>query len=149
MKGSWLREFAGIVLILLLFNVGWGLGLPATHPVDIGSLQFYGQIVFSTANGCIGVVLLVFFCILSEKVRKTCTVRLFLKMSSMNDWQKQSGLYNSSKEDNKDNDKEMLVVKEEEPPVITFEYELNEVYGNPAVMNSEEEYAFESETQFT
>ena len=154
-RRSWLREYIGVILTLLLFDVGWGLGLPATHPLHVGSLRFYGQIVFSAANGCIGLVLFVFFCILSKKVRQTCAVTAIvksLKRSSIgkNDWQVQSGLYEHSNEGNeKDKEKkEATAAEEEEIPVITFNYDLNEVYGNPAVITPEEQYTFVSETEF-
>lgn len=38
--------------------------------------------------------------------------------------------------------------KEEELPVITFQYDLDEVYGNPAVVPGDKEYEFQSETKF-
>ena len=140
--------------MLVLFDIGWGFGLPATHPLYIGSLRFYGQIVFTCANGCMGIVLLVFFCITSKEVRRTCIVKLLLnslRQNSVTNWQRESGLY---KEDSGSDDKEAENVgvgreENEEIPVITFQYDLNEVYGNPAAMTPEEVYAFESETQFS
>ena len=121
------------------------------HPLHLGSLRLCGQIVFSAANGCIGLVLFVFFCALSENVRQTCTIPVTLKRNSitMSDWQRQSGLYSpSQEEDNSNNSKERTeaTVTEEFPQA--FEYDLDEVYGNPAAISTEEEYAFESQTQF-
>lgn len=134
-----MRLYTGVFLAIFLFNIGWGLGLPATHPLHIGSLRFYGQIVFVVANGSTGLVLLIFFCIMSKNIRQTCSVVVVLKLlkRSSSDWQK---LYPSSKEDKivKGIPKERAI-KEEEAT------ELNEVYGNPAVV---EECAFETETQF-
>lgn len=130
-RRSWLREYTAIVLTLVLFDVSWGLGLPATHPLHVGNLRFIGQIVFCVANGCIGLVLFIFFSVLSKSVRKTCGISLALKRGRENsDWQKQSGLYKSSKKDEKENsDCENMAVKsdvkaaEEEKPVITFHYD--------------------------
>ena len=39
-------------------------------------------------------------------------------------------------------------IMKEETPAITFQYDLNEVYGNPAAVTADEEYEFQSETQF-
>jgi hypothetical protein len=151
-RRSWLREYTGIVLSLLLFDIGWGLGLPAMHPLHLGNLRLCGQIVFSAANGCISLVLFVFFCALSENVRQTCTIPVTLKRNSiaMSDWQRQSGLYGPSQEEDNNNSKERTeaTVTEECPQETTFEYDLDEVYGNPAAISTEEEYAFESQTQF-
>ena len=41
-----------------------------------------------------------------------------------------------------------MIMKTEETPAITFQYDLNEVYGNPAAVTADEEYEFQSETQF-
>lgn len=133
-----MREYTGVFLVIFLFDVGWGLGLPATHPLHAGSLRFYGQIVFVVANCSIGLVLLIFFSIMSENVRRMCSfVKLLMRYNS--DWEQQSGLYTSSKE----KDEEKIVDTKDVSPAQTFE-----VYGNPAVVTSEEECVFESETQF-
>ena len=139
-----MREYTGVFLAIFLFDVGWGLGLPATHPLHAGSLRFYGQIVFVVANSSIGLVLLFFFCIMSENVRQTCSYVVVLKllMRYSRDWEQQSGLYTSSKETDEDNKIKVLDTKDVSP-AQTFE-----VYGNPAVVPSEEECVFESETQF-
>ena len=39
-------------------------------------------------------------------------------------------------------------IEEEDAPVITFQYDLDEVYGNPAAVTADEDYEFQSETQF-
>ena len=122
-------------------------------PLYMGSLRFCGQIVFSVANGCIGLILFVFFCALSENVRQLCAISVILKRNSIatSDWQKQSGLYSSSKEEDNSSDREATeAIEAEEAPThaITFEYDLDEVYGNPAEISTEEEYAFESQTEF-
>ena len=41
-----------------------------------------------------------------------------------------------------------MIKETEETPAITFQYDLNEVYGNPAAVTADEEYEFQSETQF-
>lgn len=131
-----MREYTGIFLAIFLFNIGWGFGLPATHPLHIGSLRFYGQIVFVVANGGIGLVLLFFFCIMSKNVRQTYSVVVILRLlkRSSGDWQKKSRFNKSS------NEKKAVKTKEEEEA-----FDLNEVHGNPAVV---EDSIFKSETQF-
>lgn len=86
---------------------------------------------------------------MSETVRQTCIITVILKSFRQRsiDWQRKSGLYKGDDDDSKEM-VEAATIEEEEIPVITFEYDLNEVYGNPAVVTAEEEYAFESETQF-
>ena len=149
-RRSWLRQYTGVILTLLLFDIGWGLGLPSMLPLHLGSLRFCGQIVFSVANGCIGLVLFVFFCVLSENVRQTCTNPVILKRNGIatSDWQRQSGLYSPSKEEDSNSTKEAIEAGEAPAREITFEYDLDEVYGNPAAISTEEEYAFESQTEF-
>ena len=151
-KRSWLREYIGLVLALFLFDVGWGLGLPATHPLHVGSLRLYSQIVFSVSNGLIGPVVLLFYCILNKSVRKMCawpTEKLKRRNLSKEDWQVQSGLYekpDEAKDDVKVTD--AANAEEKEPPQITFEYDLDEVYGNPTVTTPEEMFAIVAETDF-
>ena len=141
MTSSWVREYTGVFLVIFLFDVGWGLGLPATHPLHAGSLRFYGQVVFVVANGGIGLVLLIFFCIMSENVRRTCSfvivAKLLIRYSS--DWKQQSRLYTSSKEKDQDNKIKILDTKDVSPA---------QTFDPPAVVTSEKEYVFESETQF-
>ena len=63
------------------------------------------------------------------------------------DWQVQSGLYDNLKKiDKEDNVKRVDL--EKEPPKITFEYDLDEVYGNPATLPPDETYDFVAETDF-
>lgn len=138
---SRVREYTGVFLAIFLFNIGWGFGLPATHPLHIGSLRFYAQIVFVVANGSIGLVLLFFFCIMSKNVRQTYSIVVILRLlkRSSGDWQKKSRLYKSSKEVN-----EIKVVETKEEVVKEEEdFDLNEVHGNPAVVDDST-----SETQF-
>ena len=143
MTSSWVREYTGVLLVIFLFDIGWGLGLLATHPLHAGSLRFCGQIVFVVANGGIGLVLLIFFCIMSENVRKTCSFVVILKLLRYSsDWEQQSRLYTSSKQKDQDNKIKILDTKDVSH-AQTFE-----VHGNPAVVTSEEKCVFESETQF-
>ena len=148
-KGSWLRKYVGLALTLFIFDIGWGLGLPTTHPLYVENSPVYAQVVFSVANGFLGLILFIFYCLLSKKVRQTYNLMNVLRRSSIarGNWQKQSGLYDKKEEENI-HDTNVLTVEEEEPTTMTFEYNLDEVYGNPAVIRPEEEYAFVSETQF-
>ena len=58
------------------------------------------------------------------------------------DWEQQK------EEEDERMEKIRVATEKEEVPVITFQYDLDEVYGNPAAMTAEEHYEFESETQF-
>ena len=150
-KRSWLREYIGLVLTLFLFDVGWGLGLPATHPLHVGSLRLYSQIIFSVSNGLIGPVVLLFYCILSKSVRKMCawpTEKLKRRNLGRDDWQVQSGLYEKPEVEDEGDDVKLVDNEEKEPPKITFEYDLDEVYGNPAITTPEEMFAIVAETEF-
>ena len=57
----------------------------------------------------------------------------------------------TEKEDEEEQKKDVLRagVDNEETPVITFQYDLDEVYGNPAAVTADEEYDFHSETEFS
>jgi len=50
-------------------------------------------------------------------------------------------------EEERDNVK-LVANEEKEPPKITFEYDLDEVYGNPAITTPEEMFAIVAETEF-
>ena len=152
LKRSWLREYIGLVVAILLFDVGWGLGLPATHPLHLGSLRFYSQIIFSATNGLIGPVFLVFYCLLNKSVRNVCiwlSGKLKRRALQNEDWQLQSGLYDNFKKiDEEENVRRVDFEEEKDPPQITFEYNLDEVYGNPAALPPDETYAIMAETEF-
>ena len=79
---------------------------------------------------------------MSGKVRRSCATRLGLKTPQQTG-KDESILSKEEGEEEKGGKKEMEVT-----PVITFQYDLNEVYGNPAAVTGDEEYEFQSETQF-
>ena len=68
-------------------------------------------------------------------MRKSCAGRLGLK-------------HLPTEKDDLEKDGKGEIEEKEETPVITFQYDLNEVYGNPAAVTADEEYEFQSETQF-
>ena len=78
---------------------------------------------------------------MSKNVRQTYSIVVILRLlkKSSGDWQKKSRLYKSSKEVN-----EIKVVETKEEIVKEEEdFDLNEVHGNPAVVDDST-----SETQF-
>lgn len=67
---QWWIEFVGLFVTFVLFFVAWGFGLPALHQLNLGAVRVVFQIIFVVSIIALGVVILVFFCILSPEIRE-------------------------------------------------------------------------------
>ena len=54
----------------MLFYIAWGFGLPAAHSLNLGPARLIFQVIFIVATIALGVLMLIFFCILSPEIRK-------------------------------------------------------------------------------
>ena len=62
-----------MVLTLLLFEVAWGFGLPATNSLGLGATRLVFQILFVIASAVLGLVMLIFFVFLNREAREVWT----------------------------------------------------------------------------
>ena len=63
----------GVALILLLFGVTWGFGLPSTNSLDLGSTRLVFQIIFVLVSATLGFVMFVVFCVFIREARGVLT----------------------------------------------------------------------------
>ena len=73
-KSFWI-EFFGLFIVFTLFYIAWGFGLPSVHPLNLGTARVIFQVIFIIATIALGVLMLIFFCMLSPEIRnawKTC-----------------------------------------------------------------------------
>ena len=68
--GSWFEEWLGIALTLLIFELAWGFGLPATNSLDLGATRLIFQILFLLGSLALGIVMFVFFVLLLREARE-------------------------------------------------------------------------------
>ena len=70
-KTTWKREQAGLLLAMVLFDIAWGFGLPALQYSETldNSLRTAFQIIFIVSSILLGVVVFLFFGLLSREVR--------------------------------------------------------------------------------
>ena len=69
---AWYAEYFGVLAVAILFYVAWGFGIPATHPLNLGVARVIFQVIFIVCSICQGVVMVLCFCFLSQKVRHAC-----------------------------------------------------------------------------
>ena len=67
----WFFDYIGFVLVTACFYVAWSFGLPATRPLNLGPLRLLFQLIFIVACALCGLLMVVFFCLFSMRVRKT------------------------------------------------------------------------------
>ena len=68
----WLRETAGLITSLLLYDIAWGFGLPATHTIGRPYiLRSFFQGIFITASALLGCTIFVFF-LLAQALGEKC-----------------------------------------------------------------------------
>ena len=67
---QWWMEFTGLFIIFILFYVAWGFGLPALHPLNLGLIRVVFQVIFIAAIITLGIIMVVFFCVLSPEIRE-------------------------------------------------------------------------------
>ena len=72
-SSTWVREYIGVVLSLILFCVTWGFGIPATHRLNIGIARVIFQAIFIAGSFLLGITVFLFFCLLSRDVRSKWT----------------------------------------------------------------------------
>ena len=70
---TWVREYIGLALSLILFFITWGFGIPATHQLNIGVARIIFQGTFIAGSFLLGVTVFLFFCLLSREVRQKWT----------------------------------------------------------------------------
>lgn len=69
----WLKETAGLITALLLYDIAWGFGLPATHTIGRPYiLRSFFQGIFITASALLGCTIFVFFFLLSRELQEKC-----------------------------------------------------------------------------
>ncbi len=69
---GWYAEYISLVFVAIFFFVAWGFGIPATHPLHLGIVRVVFQGIFIVCNIFQGLVMVICFCLLSEKVRRAC-----------------------------------------------------------------------------
>ena len=67
---TWVREYIGLALSLILFFITWGFGIPATHRLNIGIGRIIFQAIFIAGSFLLGITVFLFFCLLSREVRQ-------------------------------------------------------------------------------
>lgn len=70
-SSTWVREYIGLLVIVILFWIAWGFGIPATHPLNRGNLlRTVFQIIFIIGTFLLGIAVFLFFCLLSREARE-------------------------------------------------------------------------------
>ena len=70
-NSTWVREYIGLFVIVILFCIAWGFGIPATHPLNRGNfLRTAFQIIFIAGCFLLGITVFLLFCLLSREVRE-------------------------------------------------------------------------------
>lgn len=70
-SSTWVREYIGLFVIVVVFWIAWGFGIPATHPLNRGNLlRTTFQIIFIAGTFLLGILVFLFFCLLSREVRE-------------------------------------------------------------------------------
>lgn len=69
-RGDWYAEYFGLILVSICFYLAWGFGIPATLPLHLGVTRVILQVMFIVCNVLQGLVMVLCYCLLSEKVRK-------------------------------------------------------------------------------
>ena len=70
-NSTWVREYIGLLVIVILFFIAWGFGIPATHPLNRGNLlRTAFQFIFIVGCFLLGITVFLFFCLLSREVRE-------------------------------------------------------------------------------
>ncbi len=72
-NAHWFEEWLGVALTLVVFELAWGFGLPATNSLGLGPTRLVFQIIFVVACIALGVVELVFFVVLLRVPREVWT----------------------------------------------------------------------------
>jgi len=67
---TWVREYIGLALSLILFFITWGFGIPATHRLNSGIARIIFQAIFIAGSFLLGITVFLFFCLLSREVRQ-------------------------------------------------------------------------------
>ena len=67
-KSFWI-SFFGLFVVFTLFYLAWGFGLPSVHPLNLGPARAIFQVIFIVATIALGVLMLLFFCLLSAEIR--------------------------------------------------------------------------------
>jgi uncharacterized membrane protein YgcG len=73
-KSFWI-SFFGLFAVFMLFYLAWGFGLPSVHPLNLGPARAIFQVIFIIATIALGVVMLLFFCLLSPEIRTAWKIR--------------------------------------------------------------------------
>ena len=68
-KSFWI-SFFGLFVVFTLFYVAWGFGLPSVHPLNLGVARAIFQVIFIIATIALGVLMILFFCLLSAEIRE-------------------------------------------------------------------------------
>ena len=69
-KSFWI-EYFGLLVVSVLFYIAWGFGLPAVHSLNLsGPVRLVFQVIFIIATIALGVLMFIFFCILSPDIRE-------------------------------------------------------------------------------
>ena len=71
--GPWFKEWLGIALTFVVFEVAWGFGLPSTNSLGLGATRFVFQILFVVGSAALGLVMFIFFVLLLRDARETWT----------------------------------------------------------------------------
>ena len=71
--GTWFKEWLGIALTFVVFEVAWGFGLPSTNSLGLGATRFVFQILFVLGSAALGLVMFIFFVLHLREARETWT----------------------------------------------------------------------------
>lgn len=68
-NGTWFKEWLGIAMILIVFEVTWGLGIPSTNSLGLGATRLVFQIIFVVCSVLLGLVVFLTFVLLCSDAR--------------------------------------------------------------------------------
>lgn len=84
-KSFWITFF-GLFIVFVLFYIAWGFGLPAVHPLNLGPVRIIFQVIFIIATIALGILMLIFFCMLPPEIRtawKSCFLPGYSKKANI------------------------------------------------------------------
>lgn len=67
-KSHWHYDYIGLGVVSVCLFVAWGVGLPATRPFNVGYLRLFFQLIFLVGCALCGLLMVIFFCLLSKQV---------------------------------------------------------------------------------
>lgn len=65
-------DYIALITIVAFFYIAWGFGLPATRPIYLGVARVIFEIIFIVFSSLLGFAMVLFYIILSDKVRNAC-----------------------------------------------------------------------------